>query len=387
MKSLLDMHAEERARLDAKVVREELTYHKGAARSIFKDMVDAERGDYGAKERLHRHSREMADELERRDKEAHAQRPDELEYRVNPNRTTGQGGYFAPPLWIIEQFATAPRAKRVLADLIPNFPLPQGVGSVNLPRLTTGNTEAIESDLGADPSTDIVDASVTSTVETISGHGDVSLQVLDQSPPGAHLDWAFFKDLTEAYDAQLEAQLINGSNANGQLNGVLNVAASTNKVTYTSGTPTATSMFTFLGQTIAKVGIYRQLPPEVWLMTTSRLAWLGSSEDSQNRPLAITDADGSGKFDLITFPVEIDDAIPTNLGAGANQDAIIVCRPSDMLLFESEPHARVHLDVLSGTLSARIQLHRYVAALTGRYPSAIATLTGTGMVVQSGFLT
>jgi HK97 family phage major capsid protein len=362
------------------VVSEPLTYREDAGVSYFKDLVDAERGDYPAAERLRRHGCEIADEMERRDTQAASG----VEYRTSPNRTTGQGGNFAPPLWIIDRFATAPRAKRVLADLIPNFPLPQGVQSVNLPRLTTGNTEQAVADLAADPSADAVDAAVTCEVVTVSGHGDVALQLLDQSPPGAHLDWAFFKDLSEAYDANLEFQLINGSTSAGQLPGMLGLVPSANQVTYTAGSPTATGMFGFLGQVLARIGDNRKQPPEAWLMTTSRMAWLGSSEDSQNRPLMIADRDGDGSLDLLAFPVKLDDAIPVTLGAGGNQDALIACRPSDSLLLESAPRARVHLDVLSGSLQARIQLHCYVAVLH-RYPSGMASLTGTGLVVQSGF--
>jgi HK97 family phage major capsid protein len=349
---------------------------------MFKDMVDAERGDYGAAERLRRHSAETADWMEKRDQTAWRVKPNDVEYRVNPSTTAGQGGNFAPPLWIIDQFATFPRAHRVLADLVPSFPLPQGVHTVNLPRLTTGNAENPQNDATPDSSSDIVDAAVTSNVVTISGHGDVSLQELDQSPPGAHLDWAFFKDLSEAYDAQLEAQLINGSGANGQLLGLLNVSGIN---TTSASASTATGMFTDIGKVVSKIGNNRKIPPTAWLMTTSRFAWLGSSEDQQQRPLMITDKDGSGEFDLLAIEVKLDDAIPTNLGTGANQDVIIACVSSDGILLESAPHARVHLEVLSGTLQARIQLHCYVAALLGRYPSGISVLNGSNMAVASGF--
>lgn len=366
------------------VIREELTYRKGAERSYFKDVVAHEEGDVAATERLVQHEREIADEMERRDRRARESAPGEVEFRTNPNRTAGQGGNFAPPLWIIDEFATYPRAKRVLADMIPNFELPAGVQSVNLPRLTAGTTEATLTDLSADSNTDITDASVAGPVVTISGEGTVAQQLLDQSPPGAHLDFAFFKDLSESYDATLETQLLNGSGSSGQMTGLLNLSG-IGAVSFTSGTPTATSMFTFLGQTVAKVGNNRKLPPEAWLMTTSRLAWLGSSEDSQNRPLMITDKDGSGELDMLAFPVKLTDAMPTNLGVGTNQDAIVACRPSDFILFESAPRTLVSFDnSLSNTLQVRIRLHRYAAVLW-RYPSAIAALTGTGLVVQSGF--
>ena len=84
------------------------------------------------------------------------------------------------------------------------------------------------------------------------------------------------------------------------------------------------------------------------------------------------------------WPVYPDDAIPATLGAGGNQDAIVACRPTDFMLFEAAPRTSVMLDVLSGTLQARIQLHGYAAVLW-RYPTAIATLTGTGLVVQANY--
>jgi HK97 family phage major capsid protein len=371
---------------DIKVISEPLTYEEHAPHSYFRDLALAESGDNAANVRLIRHAKELKGELERRDKAARSAKPDGLEYRTNPSRTTGQGGYAAPPLWLIDKFATAPRAPRVLANLIPGFPLPQGVQSVNIPRLTTGAAELPVPDLAADPMTDIVDAAVTSQVVTISGHGDVSMQLLEQSPAGGFLDFAFFKDLSEAYDAQLEAQLISGSGTNGQLTGLLNVTLPTaNTVTYTDATPTAAEMAPSLGQAIAAVGNNRKLPPELWLMTTSRLAWLASSEDNSLRPLFLVNRAGSGKLDMFTFAVEPDDAIPTNQGASGTEDRIIACRPSDLMLFESEPRARVELEVLSGTLQARIHLHTYAAALTGRYPTGTAFVKGTGMIVQTNF--
>lgn len=364
------------------VTREPLTYELGAERSYFQDLTLATNGDNGANARLERHAKELTVELERRDQTAKP--PQGIEYRVNPNRTQGTGGYFAPPLWLIDAFATAPRAKRVLTNQIPRFALPQGVQSVNLPRLTTGTSEQTASDDATDPGTDIVDVASSATVATISGHGDVALQLLEQSPAGAHLDFAFFKDLSEAYDAQLEVQTINGSGTGNQLTGLLQVVPAGNQVTYTNASPKATDMVPLLGQVAARVGNNRKLPPEQWLLTTSRLAWITSSEDLQNRPLGLTDRDSDGKADILVWPSEPDDAVPTTLGAGANQDIIMACRPSDSMLFESEPRAAVHLEVLSGVLMARIQLHAYAAVLH-RYPTGAATLSGTGLVIQSGF--
>jgi HK97 family phage major capsid protein len=365
--SAIEQTTEERV----EVISEPLTYREHGDHSLFRDIIDAERGMFGAQDRLARHAREM-------------------EERVHPDRGSGTGGSFAPPLWLNDRFASVPRPGRVLADMIPNLPLPQGVQSINIPVLTAGMGTVTIADDSAESDTDITDTSVTAPVVTITGQDDVSQQLLDQSPRGAHLDWVLFKDLEESYNATLETQLINGSGTSGQILGLLNITnsnspANINTITYTDATPTATEMFTFFGQAVAAVGINRLQPPEVWLMTTARQAWIASSEDQQQRPLMVAGAEGPGEFQLVQYPVKLDDAIPRNLGGGTNQDVIILCKPSDMVLLEGEPRTNVFVEVGSGNLRARIQMHRYVAAVLNRYPTGIAAIEGTGMIPPSGF--
>ena len=361
------------------VKSEPLTYREHGFDSYFVDLVKSElNDDRAARARLERHAVEM-------------------ERRVNPNRVDGQGGYFSPPIWLIEKFATQRRATRVIADLTPTFPLPLGVNSINLPRLTTGGIEQTVNDLGPDPSLDDIDASAQSSVVIIAGMGDVAMQLLEQSPKTAAFDWVTFKDLGEAYDAQLEAQLIYGSGSsvqpNQQFYGVINVPNSVG-VTATSAASVLTGMYALLGQQASRIGNNRSAPPGAWFMTTSRWAWMASSSDQSLRPIVTPDVhppdapevDGPAAVStLFGWPVYVDDAIPTNLGAGGNQDVIIACRPSDMVLFEGEPRTQVGLEVLSGTLQARISLRRSAAFIGGRYPSGISVLSGVGMIVQSGF--
>jgi hypothetical protein len=83
---------------------------------------------------------------------------------------------------------------------------------------------------------------------------------------------------------------------------------------------------------------------------------------------------------LLGWPVFPDDAIPATLGTGSNQDAILLCRPSDNLLLESDERMSVNVEPLSGTLQARLQLRGYAAHMV-RQPTGIC---GTGMI-QSGF--
>lgn len=370
------------------ITREPLTYERHLSQcSYFADLARWQvNRDEPAHERLQRHAAEMRVELPKRYDFARARAGDVgLEYRVNPNRLTGEGGYFAPPLWLDELFATAPRPARAFANEIPHFDLPFGVSSVNLPRLTTGTTNDIQPDLAPVTDVDIVDAQGTSPAVPFSGQADVALQLLEQSQVGASIDALLFKDLTESYDNQLELMLLNGlGTANSESFYGLLQESGTNSVTYTASAPSATGMFGYLGQAASKTGNNRKLPPEAWIMTTSRLAWLGSSEDTQNRPLILANRNGPGEVDLLTFPVLLSDAMPITQGAGGNQDAIIACRPSDSILLETPTRANVFTEVLSGTLMAHIQLHGYAASIH-RYPSGVSILSGTGMVVQSGF--
>lgn len=374
---------------------EPLTYRQDTRHSYFRDLLFRNEDD-GARSRLERHGQEMAQVQEYRDAGARRRFAAEgIEYRVEPSTIQGQGGYFTPPLWLIQQFATANRPGRVLSGLIPTqFTLPAGVSSINVPVVTTGTTVGPTPDNGTVPDTDLVDAAGTSDVVMLSGDGDVAVQLLEQSPAGAHLDWAFYKDLSEAYDADLEAQLLNGTGqANQQLQGAANV---TNiiSVTFTSAGPTGVLMWPALGQVFAQIGDGRMLPPEVWLARSARWAWfMGQESTTQNLPFGVLSpfflGDTPNTPDPVGawfgLPVFLDDAILANLGATANQDQIFCLRPSDMVLFEGTPHTDCFREPGSGNLMARLQFRNYAAAVTNRRPAGIGVVGGTGMVVQSGY--
>ena len=380
---------------------EPFTYHRHSRTSFFRDML-LETRDPAAGDRLRRHRQEMdVVSREREERAWRALRSGDFEYRVEPNRTDGQGGYFSPPLWLNELFATAPRPGRVLADLIRgHFDLPVGVSTINLPVILSGTAAQPVADTQAVPDQDVTDSPGSSAVVTISGQADSALQLLEQSPAGAHLDWAFFQDLTSSYDADLEAQLLVGLGANyNQLLGVTNADTA---VAYTSGSPTGAGMYPVFGKAAGTLADSRNLPPEAWLMRTARWSWLMTQEDSTGLPFGVFTQFFLGNEEgtpdpiggLLGFPVFLDDAIPANstLGAGGytttpagTQDFVVALRPSDLILFEGQPQVNVYREPLSGSLGARIQLHNSVAAITNRFPAGIVTVGGTGFVVQSGF--
>ncbi|HVM64769.1 MAG TPA: phage major capsid protein [Acidimicrobiales bacterium] len=372
------------------VRHEPLTYRRDQPFSYFRDLATVN-DNMAARDRLTRHAQEM---------------------RVTPGATTqGDGGYFVAPLWLNKMFATAPRPGRVLSALMPNFPLPAHVAhSISTPRVTTGTITNGTVDNAPVPTQDLVDAGASSTVALISGYADWPLQALEQSPVGGALDAVVYQELSEAYDYALEQQLLYGTGTTsttsntGQLQGILGVTG-INKVTFNNGTPTLSLMYASIGQVAAQVGDQRRRPPECWLMTTSRWAWMTSSEDNSLRPITPPDtsappsllSDGPGTAPsaigalLGRWPVFLDDAVPTTFNAasvtpgGGTQDVVIACRPSDMMFFESAPSFMTAREPLSGTMGVRFIYRASAAAFTSRYPTGISVLVGTGMAVQSGF--
>lgn len=376
------------------ITYEPLTYRADGEYSYFRDRVTALREDAAARRRLERHAAEMDVELPRRDAAAYQRAVEAgVELRTNPNRTPGTGGYFAPPLWIIDGYAGIPRAPRVLANLAPTFPLPGGVQSVNIPRLTAGGSTSVVADDTAESDTDITDAGVTSPVVTISGEGVVAQQLLDQSPPSAGADWAFFKDLTESYDEQLETQLLYGAGTSGEFAGITKVGTTASSYT---ATPDGATMYAAFCQLLATVADARKHKPGAFLMRTARWMWIAAQTEAAAPLIGATLAWATGPVGpdtpipdgkiAATTPVYFDEAITTSLGAGTNQDQVIACVPSDLMLFEGTPSCTVNVDTAkSGNLQARLVFRNYVAFLAGRYPSGIGTLTGTGFVVATGF--
>jgi hypothetical protein len=371
-----------------------LVYSPTSPNSYYRDLIAQRfglRGVPGATERLARHAEQMGQVRSAWQEQAlrrlHA---GGVEYRVTPDTTDGYGGYFAPPLWLNQLFATANRAGRVLSGLMVRFPLPKEVSELHLPLLSTGTK--VEPAVG-DAATvyqDIVDTEGSSNVVPFAGRADVALQLLEQSPPGAHLDWAIFMDLSEAYDEDLEVELLEGTGGSRGLLGVSNVPG----ITKVTATETAGSkLWVQMAKLAAQVSDARRRPPECWLMRSARWFYFEGAEDTAERPFGLStrfylgadDATPDPISGMMGLPVFPDDAISTTLGSGKNQDLIVCARPRDSVIFEGEPQTDIFREPLSGAGGVRLQMHCSAAAITGRRPASIGTLTGAGLAIQAGW--
>lgn len=365
-------------------VREQLVYQADGD-SYFADLARRFKGDGRAGERLERHRRQMAQipAAEVRQLEG-----TEFEYRVNPNVTAGTGGEFAPPLWANALFATAPRPGEIIQRLIREkghtFPMPSGVSSVSLSRLTKGTATSAAPPGSAAANQDVEDSVVKAETVMYSGESDWSIQTLEQSAAGATLDTVIFKDLGESLDAQLETALVQGrGEETKEALGLLNIKGITTIAN--SGAVESKVMFPELGKAMAKVGIERKRPPDAWLMGTPKLAFLAMATEAGARPLVLTDNPGEDwpVCSMAAIALYLDDAIPRTVSG--NQEPVFAVRSDDFLMWHSPVKTMTLDEPLSGSLGVRFALMRSTASMLHRYPSGIAVVTGAGMVPASGF--
>ena len=352
-------------------------YRKGDVHgaSYFRDLFNAKNGDSEARGRL-----------------VSAQETRAL------TTVAGAGGTFAPPLWLVEDFVALARPGRVTADLVNKQTLPEGVSSVNLPRVVTGTAVAVQATQNTNvQSTDATTDSVSSGITTIAGQQTISLQLISQS--GIPFDQVILSDLARAYAASLDSQVIAGSGAAGELTGILTTSG-INTHTYTDAAPAvvgAGKFYSQIVQAITPIETLRYLPPTHIVMHPRRWNWVLNALDSQNRPLVVPNgpafnqlgtSDGAPVAEnhvgtLLGIPVCIDPNIPTNLGAGTNEDRVIVMRADDLWLWETALSAASFDATYANQMSVLFRVHAFSAFIANRYPKSISVIAGTGLVAPT----
>jgi hypothetical protein len=129
-------------------------------------------------------------------------------------------------------------------------------------------------------------------------------------------------------------------------------------------------------------------------MSPRRWSWILNGFDTTDRPLVVPNGaavNQPGTFGdlaaegpvgtILSLPVIVDASIPTNVNA--NQDVILIVRALDNILWEGSPQTRALPEVLSDTLSVRLQVWEYLAFTGGRFPAATTVLTGTGLTTPT----
>lgn len=378
-----------------RVTRSEPTYRPDTG-GVFRDLVLAQtQNDTEARERLTRNNREVADELATRARDAddYRQRA-ELEKQARAiGQAAGGAGEFIPPLYLNDQYASVLRAGRAFADQCYSQPLPDGTNSVNIPKISTGHSVAVQTDGGTVSNTDPTTTMLTGKVQTLAGRSVASYQLVDMSQPG--IDEVIYKDILAEYNRQYDTQLLTSNVTDAK--GILNVAG-INAVTYTDASPTGPELYAPFFQGKAQVNKLAFAPVDFSVWHPSTWDWYLSQLDNQSRPLALStdfaafnamarfnpEAEGiAGNFG--GTPVIVDANMPVNLGAGTNESRIVQVNRETLYTWEGVPRFKVADQTNIANLQYQFVLYGYYAAIFGRQPKMISSIGGTGLIVQAGF--
>ena len=361
-------------------------YVKGGPNSYFRDLMNAQiHGERAASERLHRHASVVS----------------EKRALGNTGAVGGSGGEFAPPDWIIGDWINYIRAGRVTADLFQKETVPAGYSSVNYPKISGGTTTAIQSTQNTALSqTDMTTTYVQTGFATIGGKQVAAQQLLDQT--AVNFDQVILKDLAADYALRVGTQVFTGtgtgSGTGAVVNGLLNATIGSTQ-TWTQASPTAAGFYGQAGALLASFLSKRIAPPNAWVMSPRRWYWLASAADTTGRPLVVpigtafnpiaTQPENMAAVPqgLVGYfhglPVYIDPNVPTDQGAGTNQDLVYLLRTDDLVLFESEPRAEVFRETYADSVGVLFRMYGYVGTILNRHTESIGVITGTGLVTPT----
>jgi HK97 family phage major capsid protein len=359
------------------VGKEPRVYERGARepdggfRSFFGDLFHADQGDHTAQTRLARHAREVA-----------------VEQRAAITTSSGGPG-LVPPQYLLDDLARFARSSRPFADALGPRALPDAGMTFNVPRVTTGTLAAVKTEGSAVQVGSTVTDYLSFSVNTVAGLQDISRELLDRSDPAT--DQVLGQDLAADYAKKLDTQLLNQA-TNG-----ITLLSGTNAITYTQASPTAITLYPKISAGISAVWTNRFAAPDLIVMHPRRWAQLLGGTDSTGRPLVLPDTvAGAQAFNVMSMgdatipsglvgqiqglPVVVDPNIVTNLGAGTDQDTVIVTRRADQLFFEvGAPTVSIETGVLSGNLQVRVYAWGYFAFTFDRYAASSSILVGTGL--------
>lgn len=308
---------------------------------------------------------------------------------------TGTLGGIIPPQYLVDLYAKAQRFGRVFADQCNNQELPEYGMSLIVPRLTAGTTAAVQASESATVATaDPTETDLTVPVRTVAGYSPVSRQTLERA---SYSEQILFEDLIARYMQGLDVQLLNGSGSSGQHLGVINTSGvSTASISsWTAANAWAaiageTGVIAQINSWAATVGAAADkiiMHPRRWgaflgLLDSAGRPLFGISGEPNYAPLGDGQAAGYGYMGrMLGCEVYTDANIPTNIGAGTNQDDIIVMASPAVLLWErpDDPVTLAFEQQAGNALQTQLVVYGYSAFTAGRYPAASGVVSGAGL--------
>ncbi|MFI7707612.1 hypothetical protein [Nonomuraea sp. NPDC049480] len=362
----------------ARVGSEERTYRpdldrRGAA--FERDVAAAFLGDYEARDRLSRHMQEER-----------VERGDQLVRAVGTGAFTG----LVVPQYLTELYAPAAAARRPFADAIRGHSLPAEGMTVNISRITTATSTAIQaSENTAVSETNIDDTLMTINVQTNAGQQTLSRQSIER---GAGVEPVVLDDLFRRYATTLDSTLINQAT-----NGLTNVATA---VAYTDASPTAAELYPKVIQGLSEVEaalLDQATGDNLAVMHSRRWYWMqnamGSTWPMISQPGIVqqtlgtnyAEAYGRGVRGVLPngTPVIVDNNIGTTLGAGTEDEIYLVDRNECHLWEDASAPMYIRAEQpAAATLGVLMVVYGYFAYTHARYAHA-RKVAGTGLIAPT----
>lgn len=331
---------------------------------------------------------EAGGRLARHMQEERIERAEYLQRAVGTGAFTG----LTVPQYLTDMYAPATAALRPFADVCNRHPLPEDGMSVNISRITTSSSAAIQSsENSAVSETNMDDTLLTVNVQTSAGQQTVSRQAIDR---GTGIEDVTMQDLFNRVATNLDNTLINQAT-----NGLTNVAQAN---TYTDASPSGAELYPKIlaGAAGVEANLLAMGRPTHAVMHSRRWYWL-SSQMSSTWPIinwaglpvqAAGTADSSSMYASgprgvlpSGLQVIVDNNIPTNLGAGTDEDEVYVVPNSECHLWEDE-NAPMFIraeQAAAASLGVLLVAYSYFAYTFARYTNGMQKVSGTGLVTPT----
>jgi HK97 family phage major capsid protein len=312
--------------------------------------------------------------------------------------STGTLGGIIPPQYLVDLYAKAPRNGRVFVDQCNrDDPLPDEGMSLIIPRLTQGAAAGVQATEGDTVDTqDPTETDLTIPVCTISGYLPVSRQTLERA---SYSEAILFEDLIARYWSALDVQALSGSGSGGEMRGVFHTSGLSSSTAWTATIagvwPKLADVIQQINTAMGGLGYYA----DKIVMHPRRWGFFEAALDQNDRPVfgitgtenyapnAIGDAAGYGYVGRMHgLPVYTDANLPTNQGAGTNQDAILIMASRVVHAWEADDGRPMTLrfEQQEGTaLKVQLVAYGYAGFTAGRYPAAVGTVEGAGLVAPT----
>ena len=307
-------------------------------------------------------------------------------------RAVGTGAFagLVVPQYLVDLVAPNAKAGRPFADACRKHDLPGQGMTVNLSKITTGSSTAVQANEGdAASETNMDDTLLTINVQTNAGQQTASLQGIER---GAGIEDTIVEDLFRTYNTTLDSTLINQAST-----GLTNVATN---IAYTDASPTAAELYPKLLQAPSAVeaALLDMDPGDgIAVMHSRRWFWLQSQLSSTwplfgqpSVPAQLSGVNygeryGSGFRGVLPngTPVVVDNNISTALGAGT-EDEIYFVAQSEAHLWE-DPAAPVFIraeQTKAANLQVLFVVYGYFAYTFTRRAHA-QKISGTGLIAPT----